>query len=231
MRKNLSDPKGFNAELDKASHNFPLRELFLNHKSKMLLVIFIDFLTAIGFFILVVFLVNYLKVFLKIPNYIALSINTFNMIVFMLFTFLGGALSDKFGRKVMITMPSVFFILASYPIFVLFQTGIMGAFLAQLIIAVVMGLFFGAIPATISEQFPVSVRFSGLSLSHNISMAIFGGSAPLIATHIIESTGDLSSPAWLLVIGAILTLIGAHYLPSRTRHKDLEEPLLAEYRN
>ena len=52
--------------------------------------------------------------------------------------------------------------------------------IAQGILAIMMGLFFGTIPTTLSEIMPTSVRFSGLSIGHNISMAVLEV-APLLS--------------------------------------------------
>jgi MFS transporter, MHS family, proline/betaine transporter len=74
----------------------------------------------------------------------------------------------------------------------------MTALFAHMALAAIMGTFFAPLPATLVELFPLTVRYSGLSISHSLSMAIFGGSAPLIATVLIEITGNNGAPALYL---------------------------------
>nr|WP_280436355.1 hypothetical protein [Nocardia carnea] len=55
-------------------------------------------------------------------------------------------------------------------------------------------------------MFPASVRASGFNLGFNLSAIIAGGSAPYIATWLIEKTGDNKSPAYFLITAAVLSL-------------------------
>ena len=50
---------------------------------------------------------------------------------------------------------------------------------------------------------------AGLSLGHNISMAAFGGTAPIIATALIKGTGSMMAPAGMLVVAGALSAVGA----------------------
>jgi hypothetical protein len=43
----------------------------------------------------------------------------------------------------------------------------------------------------------------------NVSFTIFSGTAPLVATSLIQSTGSLTSPWYLMVFSAALALTGS----------------------
>jgi MHS family proline/betaine transporter-like MFS transporter len=212
IRKNIAEPKAYlDHKTKKKSHSFPLKELFTDHFRSVISVILIDFITAIGFFLLVIFLPTYLQspAYLGLDANYAMKVNTLNMVVFAVTTLIGGWLSDKYGRKTMFMYVSGVFLLAGYPIFQLFSFDWQHApFIAQFVLAVHMGLFFGVIPAGLSEIFPSHLRFTGLSVSHNISMALFGGSAPLLATGLIEITQDIAAPGFLLMGAAVFCLMG-----------------------
>src|SRR5262249_48092795 len=49
--------------------------------------------------------------------------------------------------------------------------------------------FSGALPSLMARIFPVGTRVSGMSLSYNISVPIFGGFAPFFAQSLIGITG------------------------------------------
>jgi MFS transporter, MHS family, proline/betaine transporter len=220
MLKSLSDPESYLKEKEKVKKEatFPLAELIKKHKIPIFLVIMIDFLNAVGFFILVIFCATYFEAFLHWPGTIALVVNTVSMLFFCGFILIGGLLADRYNRHAVLAYSSLFFIITGYPFFALFQIGPLYGLIAQSLMAMVMGLFFGALPVVLTKIFPASVRFSGLSLAHNISMAVFGGSAPLLATYLIRSTGNLNSPAWLLGGSAILTIIGLLLLSRKAFH-------------
>lgn len=214
MRRRLSDPSVYLAvKARKGKETVPLKELFSNHKSKIATIILLDFLTAIGFFIVAIFLATFFRTYLKFPDHSALTVNTINMVVFAVSTLIGGYFSDRLGRKPILLVSCLGFIIFSYPIFQMMQAGNFYTLLGmQAILAVLMGLFFGTIPTTLAEIMPTGVRFSGLSIAHNISMAIFGGGAPFAATHLIQYTENLSSPAYLLIAASCLSLCSLPFI-------------------
>jgi MFS transporter, MHS family, proline/betaine transporter len=214
IRRALSDPKVFKEKHKKSP--LPLKELFAAHKNKIAQIFFLDFLTAIGFFIIVVFIASYYKKYLLIDAKMALTINTLSMAIFATFILMGGWLSDKIGRKMTMRLPCIGFIVLSYPLFTLMQlANPESLLLAQGILAMMMGLFFGTIPSALVEIMPTSVRFSGLSISHNLCMAILGGGAPLMAAHIIQYTDLLASPAYLLIAASMFSFGSLFFIPEQ----------------
>jgi MFS transporter, MHS family, proline/betaine transporter len=82
---------------------------------------------------------------------------------------------------------------------------------------------------TINELFPTENRYSGVSSSYNISNAIFGGSAPVIATLLVSHTGNPSSPAYYLIGASIVTLIIISTMPETVKSKYFQiEPVEKE---
>ena len=216
VRRHLKDEKeSLINKTKKSSPSFiPIKELFNKHLDKILIVFMLDALTAVGFFTLVIFLPSYFREYLGIPDVVTQYLNTTNMIIFAIMTLLGGKIADKIGYKNSLLYPCVAFVFISYPIFSLFQTGgIFSVFIGQTILISIMGLFYGGIPITLFEMFPLEIRCSGISIAHNISMALMGGTAPLIATYIIKQTDhNLLSPSYMLIFAAILSLTSLAFL-------------------
>ncbi len=221
IRRSLSDPRVYlEAKAHRKKHAVPLKELFQSHKSKMGTVILLDFLTAVGFFTIVIFLATYFRTYLMYGDKTALTINTYSMCVFAGSILLGGWLSDKVGRKPTLKYPCIGFIVFSYPLFLLMQSGDPSLLLvAQASLAFMMGIFFGTIPTALVEIMPTSVRFSGLSIGHNVSMALFGGGAPFIATHLIKYTNNLASPAFLLIVASLASFSSLWFITDKYRSK------------
>lgn len=219
IRRYLADPHIFlEVKANTVKETVPIKELFSKHKSKIALIILLDFLTAIGFFIVAIFLASYFRTYLKIEEDTALIINTFNMCLFAAAIFAGGYFADRHGRRLLLAIPCIGFIVLSYPLFLLLQIGnIYGLIIGQGGLAILMGLFFGVIPSALVEMMPIKIRCSGLSIGHNISMAIFGGSAPLLATELIQGTQNIAAPAFLLIAASALSLSSLFFIQDKSK--------------
>ena len=57
------------------------------------------------------------------------------------------------------------------------------------------------------ESLPADVRCSALALSYNVSVGLFGGFAPLVATWLIRRTGVDMTPAVILIAVAAIILV------------------------
>ena len=71
----------------------------------------------------------------------------------------------------------------------------------------------GTFAVLLTDLFPTRVRFSGVALGFNIAFTLFSGTAPLVATSLIRSTGLETAPAFIMVACGLLTLIGSVGLP------------------
>jgi MHS family proline/betaine transporter-like MFS transporter len=82
----------------------------------------------------------------------------------------------------------------------------------QVLVGLLIAACLGPIPALLSDLFPTGTRGSGLALSYNFSVTIFGGFAPLIVTWMIAATGSRMAPSFYVVatsvisVGAVLAL-------------------------
>src|SRR5262249_59286824 len=72
----------------------------------------------------------------------------------------------------------------------------------QLGLALVIGLYGGTLPAFLVEAAPPQVRCTAVSLGYNICLGVIGGLTPLVATWVVERTGDEIAPAFLIMASA-----------------------------
>lgn len=137
-----------------------------------------------------------------------------------------GWLSDKIGRRwVMLTGTGLIVILA-LPLLNLLQdpdlgVGVHG--LAVFIAGAVVGLIAGPGPAMLAEMFPTSVRYTGLGLSYSISNAVFSGSAGLIITSLIASTGNIDVPAYYVMATCLVSAIAIGTLRGNAHRTELRK--------
>jgi len=119
-----------------------------------------------------------------------------------------GHSSDSVGRTRMMQVAAALFVMSAYPAFVLL-TGY--ASLAVLIatvcwLSLLKTIYSGVMPSLMAEIFPTPTRGTGMSLSYNISVPIFGGFAPFISTWLIELTGNNLAPSFYLMFTALISL-------------------------
>jgi MHS family proline/betaine transporter-like MFS transporter len=126
---------------------------------------------------------------------------------------------DRVGQsRVMIAAAALFF-LTAYPAFVLVEGNRTLPVLIAMVcwISLLKSFFSGALPSLMAKIFPVRTRVSGMALSYNISVPIFGGFAPLAAQSLIELTGSKLSPSYYLMATALLSLAALIVLRRRLR--------------
>ncbi|MEB3702333.1 MFS transporter [Candidatus Bealeia paramacronuclearis] len=219
MRNAVDEPEQFKAA--KKQHKTeatPLKQVFQHHLKGIGLVMMIDLTVAIGFYIIVTFIPNYMSALLGWEKSESLLITTVSMIAMGAVIPFCGFFSDKFGRKPVLMAGALMFIFGAYPLFeTLEMSGLMHALFAQIGLAMIMGTYFAPIPATLMELFPTEVRYSALSIAHSLAMAIFGGSAPLVATWLIHVTDNYSAPALYLALAAFISLIFVWKMPEHAR--------------
>jgi len=211
MRRMVHEPEQFvQAKKLHKEHSTPVVELFHRHLKTILYVVTIELTLSVGFYLIVTFINNFLTALLEFDMVTSLMMTTLSMIAMGIAIPLAGRVSDIIGRKPVLISGALAFTFFAYPLFTALEGSFTSALCAQISLSFIMGVFFAPIPATLVELFPMSVRYSGLSISHSISMALFGGSAPLIATYLIQLTNNNAAPAIYLggtsLIGAIALL-------------------------
>jgi MHS family proline/betaine transporter-like MFS transporter len=126
-----------------------------------------------------------------------------------------GALSDKLGRLPIATVAIVAILITAHPLFswLVAAPSVESLLLVQAVVAIFVAAYAGAIPALISELFPIPVRTTAVSTSYSLAVAIFGGSAPFIITWLVDVTGSHLAPSYYFMFAAAVSLLalGAAY--------------------
>jgi hypothetical protein len=72
---------------------------------------------------------------------------------------------------------------------------------------VVLGIWQSVYPTIQAELFPASVRVSGIGFSHQIVIAVFGGTAPLIAAAFVGAGNPMYVAIYMTVIVALCLIV------------------------
>jgi MHS family proline/betaine transporter-like MFS transporter len=128
-----------------------------------------------------------------------------------------GMFVDKVGQiRVMIAAAALFF-LTPYPAFTVVEGNRSLVLLIAVVcwISLLKSFFSGALPSLMARMFPVHTRVSGMALSYNISVPLFGGFAPFFAQSLIELTGSKLAPGYYMMTTALVSLAALLVLRSR----------------
>ena len=128
-----------------------------------------------------------------------------------------GALADRVGPVIIMRVAGIAAVVLAWPMFALLVANptVWGLTVVEVVLGVIMALYFGPLPALLSELFPTAIRTTGLSISYNLGVTLFGGFAPLVLTWLIDRTGSLLSPSVYYIAIALLSLVGLFVARSR----------------
>jgi MHS family proline/betaine transporter-like MFS transporter len=164
--------------------------------------------TAVTFYVGFVYLVSWLQTADGISPSRSLEINTFSMVMTLPVVITAGWLSDRIGRKPLMLLASIGGLIGALPLFWLMDhPSELLAQLGQLGLVLLIGVYYGALPAVLVEAAPPAVRCTAVALGYNLCYGLFGGLSPLAATWLVERTGDEIAPAFLIMASAAATLV------------------------
>lgn len=199
----------------------PLRELFQHHAKALLISFGACVLNAVGFYTVLTYLPTYLSDIVGLPSAQSSTITTICLVLYVALVFGMGHISDKFGRKKVLIGACAAFILLTVPAFLVLDTAqFWPVLIVELAMCATLTANDGTLSSYLTETFPTSVRFTGFAFSFNLANAIFGGTAPFIATWLIYTTGSSIAPAWYMVAVAAVALV-AMILSHENTDKDL----------
>lgn len=69
----------------------------------------------------------------------------------------------------------------------------------QILLAVPLGMALGLQGAMVVEIFPLRTRVTSMSFAYSLTLALAGGTAPLVSTWLIETLGHPLAPAYYIM--------------------------------
>ena len=208
IRLRLDDTPEFEELREKGEvADAPLKEAITTSWRQILQIAGLVVIHNVGFYIVFTFLPSYFTKTLEFTKTNAfVSITVASLVALILIPPLG-ALSDRIGRKPLLIAGAVGFAVLAYPLFLLLNTGsLVAAISAHAGLAAIESVFVSASLAAAAELFATRVRSSGYSIGYNVSVALFGGTAPYIATWLVDRTGNEIAPAYYVIAAAVVTL-------------------------
>jgi MFS transporter, MHS family, proline/betaine transporter len=200
----VDTPEFIEAEKPKT---MPISDLLRNQPVAVVLALGISIISNASFYILT-YIPTYGVKTLHLPAVTGFTATFIGGLILAIGCPIAGYWSDKLPRPLIMFVTCVLFALTPYAAFWLM---VAWPSLATCIIAVawlnlLKAGYSGVLPSLMSDQFPVQTRAIGVALGYSVSVSVFGGLAPLVATSLIALTGDKLSPSYYLIFTALLSL-------------------------
>src|SRR5215813_10861614 len=208
-------PEFLNAE---KPQRMPISELLRRQPVSVLLALGAAVISNSSYYLLL-YIPTYGIKTLHLPAYTGFAATLVGGIILGSVAVLAGYWSDKTVPRTRIMLITAWgFLLAAYPCFWLMDVypSLATAMFAVGFLNLIKAGYSGVLPSVLCEQFPVQTRAVGIAFAFSMSVTIFGGFAPFVATWLIAQTGDPLSPAYYLMVTAALSIIALIAINRRT---------------
>jgi MHS family shikimate/dehydroshikimate transporter-like MFS transporter len=177
------------------------------------------FLIAVGLklsevswvYMLTVFVVGYATARLGLPKSLMLDAVLYAALFELVSLPLFGLLADKIGRRPLYILGALFTMAFAFPLFWMLESKSTALIFTAVMIAMNFGhgMMFGPESCYFPELFGPRVRYSGASFGFQVSAAIGGGFAPIIATAMVGYLGGTTGVSIMMIVLALITLAAA----------------------
>ncbi|MEU4680324.1 MFS transporter [Micromonospora sp. NPDC023737] len=179
-------------------------------------------------YIITAYLPSYLSAQLGFSQNESLIVVVVVLVVLMVLLNFVGRLSDRIGRRPVMMTGCVLLVVLSVPAFLIIQQRtLVAVFLGTLLVGLMYLCFDSTEPGTLPTLFPTRVRAGALSITYNISTSLFGGTTPLIAAALVDTTHSLIAPAFLLLAAGLIGGVAVYFAPETARRPMPDTPPVA----
>ena len=219
----LETPAFLQVKENRSEPHRPIVDVLRTHSRNVLLGIGMRFAENGTFYILTVFVLSYGEAHLKLPRSTLLTGVILSAVIGLFTTPAYGALSDRIGRRPVYLGGALFTLFFAFPFFWLLNTRSTSLIWLAIVLGVNLGhdAMYGPQAAFFSELFGTRVRYTGASLSYQLSSVFAGGFAPLIATALLAKFGSSAVAAYVAVM-ALITVVST-ILVSETFQGNISE--------
>lgn len=220
MRAKLSESNEYQAylETNKIYSKKTFTKTLVSHKKLVVLCIGIVLMHATSFYFVFVFTPVFLSKIRHIHDLSAMIHNTWFLLLHLSAIPVLGLLVNSIGGRKSLVLISTLFVVFSWYLFHQIAYGSEGKIIISLVIFSLMTAINAAIiPGLLAEIIPVSIRYSILAFSFNISFGIFGGITPYLNLLLIHVFDDRLFPGYYLTGCSFITWVLALYLVRKGR--------------
>jgi MHS family proline/betaine transporter-like MFS transporter len=208
LRLQVSEsPEFTQIQIQKKILKSPLKNVFQTACPSMIITFMIAGLASC----IIYFIKGYLNIFMQTVHHLSVQESllyfTFTNIMVMISMPIGGALTDRYGKEKTIKIIVILIILLILPLmYMLSQNNIIFIYCALLLIGFLAGCLAACAYIFSISLFSAEQRVTGVALSYNSGVALFGGTTPVISNLIYKYTNIPYSPSYYIMLLAMVCI-------------------------
>jgi MFS transporter, MHS family, citrate/tricarballylate:H+ symporter len=208
IRRSLEETPDFLAQKAHPAASEVFASLIANFRVVLLGMMLVT-LTTVFFYFITVYTPTFGKTVLKLSERDALLVTLFVAVSNFIWLPIGGAISDRIGRKPVLLVMSLLGLVTPYPLLAWLVADVTfpKLLLVELILSFYYGIYNGVMVVSLSEIVPPHVRATAFSLAYSLAVALFGTFTPFASTWLIEHTHNRASPGFWLMAAAAMALV------------------------
>ena len=209
FRTKLEETPAFKKKMDaESSNHVSMKDILINHKGPLFKGLLIVFFYNVIYYTVLTYMPSHLNSVLGYSETMGLLIILIVMSIQLPIVLLMGFFADRFGKNRIIQVGLIGVLLLAIPSFMLIGSGTaVWTFTGIMILGLMFTTLQGTVPSLLPSLFFTEVRYGGLSITYNISVSLFGGTAPLLVSWLISWTGTQFIPAYYIMFASIVGIV------------------------
>jgi MHS family proline/betaine transporter-like MFS transporter len=208
IRRHVGESAEFLEAAETGPDRAPVKETLADQKARMVVA-----LGALAVSTAISYLITYIPTFavkdLHLPASAGFASTLVSGILLTGVTPVVGLISDRIGRVRVMVIFGTLILALIYPSFALLVAH--PGFAVLMAVLFVVGLlkagYFAPLPAMMADLFPLGSRATGMAVSYNIGVMLFGGTTPLLIVWLTNLTGTKLALTYYLMFLAVLSLV------------------------
>jgi MFS family permease len=216
VRLRLTETPAFRRAIDNNERvRVPMLNVLRDHTRSLALGTIASVATFLVFYIMTVFALSWGVGVLHYARQEFLALQIIGVLFFAFTIPLSAVLADRFSSRAVLIGASIAILLFGLILAPLFGSGSRAGLLTFLVLGFgLVGLTYGPLGVALAELFPTAVRYTGASMTFNLSGILGASLAPYIATSLATRYG-LASVGWYMTGAAALSLLALILIRAR----------------
>lgn len=209
IRRSIDDAPVFKAAMAEAARaetkRSPLRDVLRERPRELITAMGMRLGENTTYYMAASFTLTYLKIVVGVDTSDVLLVMLFAHVVHLVTVPICGYLSDRLGRKPVIGAGVALAAVWAVAVFPMYDTGDTWTIFGALVMGLVaQGLMYGPQAAYFSEMFPTRMRYTGISVSAQVTSIFAGAAAPIIAGSLLAAySASMPITVYLLIVMAV----------------------------